>query len=145
MSGEAHQHRRVLRQQPKGRGENIAGGRPRCRFVLSSLPLRLVAAIALVALGLPQPAPAETFDQASFRVLAQICASEPPSLEDQKVGLNLITRCRSNTPAGAVSAAPAAVSPQASAGPTIERRLQAVRESEERRREAGATRAIYAS
>ena len=44
-----------------------------------------------------------------------------------------------------VSATPATVSPQGTGGPAIERRLQAVRESEERRREAGLTRAIPAS
>ena len=148
MVGEGHQSRRVNGGMLRSAGAPRAvAGKWSPRPALASLTaaVGLLAALILVALGAPQPGAAQTFDEASFRVLDQICNSEPPSLEDQGVGSNLITRCRSNTPGGAVSAAPAAVSPQAAAGPTIERRLQAVRESEERRREAGATRAIYAS
>jgi uncharacterized protein YhjY with autotransporter beta-barrel domain len=102
----------------------------------------MFAASALIAAGLPRPAPAQTFDEASFRTLQGICGG---NLEEEGVGPNLTAFCQGNTPAGAISAAPAAVSPQVSAGPMIERRLQAVRESEERRREAGAIRAVYAS
>jgi outer membrane lipase/esterase len=60
-------------------------------------------------------------------------------------GSNLEAVLVENAPTGAVSAAPAAVSPQGTAGPSIERRLQAVRESEERRREADSGRIMYAS
>jgi hypothetical protein len=77
-----------------------------------------------------------------FPALQEICES---NLEAEGVGPNLTAFCQGNTPAGAVSAAPAGAAPQASAGPAIERRLQAVRESEEYRREAASTRAIYAS
>jgi uncharacterized protein YhjY with autotransporter beta-barrel domain len=162
MSGKAHQHWRVLRQQQTGKGENTAaGGRPPCRFALPCLgwPATVFAATALVALGLPQSAPAQTFDQASKEALDEIvfgnfanaCSPDlpeptPPCWVTPGSDLfRLADILEDNAPAGVVSAAPAAASPQAAAGPTIERRLQAVRESEERRREAGATRAIYAS
>jgi outer membrane autotransporter protein len=103
-----------------------------------------LAALTLVTLGLPQAAVAQTFDEASLPVLVQIC-SDVGGGTATGVGPNLVALCGGNAPTGVISAAPAVVSPQAAAGPAIERRLQAVRESEERRREAGLTRAIPAS
>jgi uncharacterized protein YhjY with autotransporter beta-barrel domain len=146
MSSEADQAWYVSNSRLGGRNGNVrAGGRPCCRLAFPSLRLGLVAATALVALDLPQAAPAQTFDEASSRALLQICGISPPGTSLAIPGSNLEQRCQGNITGSVVSAAPAAVSPQAAAGPTIERRLQAVRESEERRREAGATRAIYAS
>jgi uncharacterized protein YhjY with autotransporter beta-barrel domain len=127
---------------------------------LASL-IRAFAALALVLLRLPQATVAQTFDEAFFLTLAEIgsnfvsldgCDFRPKGQPGCWItpGSNLARLAEevgSNAPTGVVSAAPAAVSPQAPAGPTIERRLQAVRESEERRREAGlmiAVPAVYA-
>ena len=113
----------------------------------------MFATAGLVALGLPQAAVAQTFEEASFRTLDQITSTletsaacrAPPSPDCWITPGSNIENLVNNAPAGVVSAAPATVSPQGRAGMAIERRLQAVRESEERRREAGLTRAIPAS
>jgi hypothetical protein len=107
----------------------------------------VLAASALVALALPQAAPAQTFDQASNEALREIVFDNfdgscvPDLTPDCWVTpgsdlFRLADILKDNAPAGVVSAAPAAASPQAAGAPAIERRLQAVRESEERRREA---------
>jgi uncharacterized protein YhjY with autotransporter beta-barrel domain len=104
----------------------------------------MLAAPALVALALPQAPVAQTFDEASLPVLFNICLDvNNESAPD--VGPKLVALCNGNVPAGVVSAAPATVSAQGTGGPAIERRLQAVRESEERRREAGLIQTIPAS
>jgi uncharacterized protein YhjY with autotransporter beta-barrel domain len=103
----------------------------------------ILAALALLALGLPQAAVAQTFDEASLVVLNEICSAIGGGATG--FGPNLVALCGGNAPTGVVSAAPATVSPQAGGGMAIERRLQAVRESEERRREAGLIQAIPAS
>ena len=102
---------------------------------------------ALLSLESMQPALAQTFDEASIEALRQICqgaAGEfPPTITVTSEALQFL--CFRNAPQGVLSASPAAVSPQAAGGETIERRLQAVRESEERRREAASGRIMYAS
>jgi uncharacterized protein YhjY with autotransporter beta-barrel domain len=112
----------------------------------------VLAAPSLVVLGLAQVAPAQTFDEASFAALSAIdlnfeesCVDPPSSNCWVTPGSNLAIFLQDNAPAGVVSAAPATVSPQAGGGMAIERRLQAVRESEERRRETGLIQAIPAS
>jgi hypothetical protein len=119
--------------------------------------LVLVLALATVAaLRMPQPASAQTFEDASFSALTHIvfgnfANSCVPELTPEcwvTPGSDLFRLAdilKDNAPAGVVSAAPAAVSPQAAGGQAIERRLQAVRESEERRREAASGRILYAS
>lgn len=132
----------------------MPGGKERARSALPWLTalVGMLAAPALVALGLPHAAAAQTFDDASFRALFEIDNNFGTNCEPDFTaacwvtpGTNLATFLRNNQPAGVVSAAPATVSPQAGTGTAIERRLQAVRESEERRREAGLTRVIPAS
>jgi uncharacterized protein YhjY with autotransporter beta-barrel domain len=142
MSGEAHRDRRVTWKRPKSKGRALDVA---YRGRLWSTHLHSAASLgvfmALVGLSSPQPVRGQTFDEASSQTLQEIIDNnwiKPGSALERLVS-------EGNTPAGMVSAAPAAVSPQATAGPTIERRLQAVRESEERRREAGVTRAIPAS
>jgi uncharacterized protein YhjY with autotransporter beta-barrel domain len=98
----------------------------------------------LVALGLAHAASAQTFDEASLAVLFDICL-DVNNQTGIEVGPSLFALCNGNVPAGVVSAAPAAVSPQAGGGMAIERRLQAVRESEERRRDAGLGQVVPAS
>jgi hypothetical protein len=149
MVGEAHQARRVKGEQSNGEnGSAIAG---RAAFKSSSAHqnlaalIRIVAAVALAASGPPQSASAQTFDEASTRALNELCV-ENEITGFPELGPNLQQRCndRGNASSGVLSPVPATASRQP-AGPAIERRLQTVRESEERRREAGATRAIYAS
>ena len=112
------------------------------RQVRGSL-VRMLAGLALIALAPPTAAVAQTFDETSLAVLVQICSDLNGGVIE--VGPNLDALCNNNAPTGGVSAAPATVSPQAAAGPAIERRLQAVRESEERRRDVGLARAIPAA
>ena len=147
MSGEAHQHRRVTRKQPRSKGQcatarRAAERKPWSRTAVSCLGrlVKVFAACALIAWGMPQPAVAETFDDAVFRALQEIAEEMFKKRSDR-----ISTSSAGGTLRRGRSAAPAAAAPQAAAGPTIERRLQAVRRSEERRREVGATRAIYAS
>jgi uncharacterized protein YhjY with autotransporter beta-barrel domain len=118
---------------------------------------RMIAAPALVALALPQPAVSQTFDQTSFDALDEIIVNRVTACLPQPQGQpgcwitpgspldTLAFNLSQNQPTGVVSAVPAAVSPQAGPGMAIERRLQAVRESEERRRAAGPIRAIPAA
>jgi hypothetical protein len=156
MSGKAHQSQRVKRKQRKseGRGAAADGAARDTPWPRSALPCWLVGLFAATAIAssLPQPAPAQTFDEASERSLFEIndnfgefCGVPRRAGCWVRPGSDLDRLLTNNTPAGVLSAAPTTVAPQAAAGPSIERRLQAVRESDERRREAGAARAIYAS
>jgi outer membrane autotransporter protein len=88
----------------------------------------------------PPPVSAETFDEAATRALLEI-------LNNNWDTGALANATSGNMPSGVVSAAPAATTTQTqtNAGAAVERRLQAVRESEERRRKRSATPAIYAS
>ena len=97
----------------------------------------LGACVALLALGSPEPALGQTFEEAFFRALRHIT--------DFKLGTGPLEQLNNNAPAGVVSAAPATTTQQAGAESAIERRLQTVRESEERRRRSGTTQATYAS
>lgn len=160
MSYEADQ--RGIRKLPN-RGGNIATMQMPClRWWSPSAPgfVRALAGTssALLALGLSQSAVAQTFDQASLTALQEIRGNLLESNQSPCEGMQiddslpcwltpgtLATFLSGNEPAGAVSAVPATVSPQAGGGMAIERRLQAVRESEERRREARLTTAIPAS
>jgi outer membrane autotransporter protein len=127
MLGEARRNRLPARTRPKSASDS-----PR--------PLVAVALAfgILVALGSPQPVPAQTFQEASFGALEEIGAKGWAEGLLKKI-------LDGNTPSGVVSAAPSTTTQQAGTGAAIERRLQTVRESEERRRESGAGRAIYAS
>jgi uncharacterized protein YhjY with autotransporter beta-barrel domain len=160
MVGEANRDWGVTRKRPIVWGESAATGaavRSPCFWSKDRYQATLVgmaAAVSLSAVGLLQPAAAQTFENVSSEVLRQIvqnfqtpdvCEPEPTPACWVTPGSDLFDLFSRNAPAGVVSAAPAAVSPQAAGRPTVERRLQAVRESEERRREAGFARAIYAS
>jgi hypothetical protein len=79
----------------------------------------ILAALALLALGLPQAAVAQTFDEASLVVLNEICSAIGGG-NTTGVGPNLVALCGGNAPTGVVSAAPATVSPQAGGGMAIE-------------------------
>ncbi len=87
MSGKAHQDRRVTHEQPKGKcreaaAAGAAGGKSRSCASLPGTVVGMFAVPALVALGLPQPAPAQTFDDASSQPCsrsAQISPVEPTS------------------------------------------------------------------
>jgi outer membrane autotransporter protein len=126
MSREGHSDRRVARKQPKGTS--------RC-----TLPQAAVAlAVSMALAGLESPVRAQTFDEAATRALKII--------SDNRLATGpLANVLNNNMNAGVVSAAPATVTSQTTAEAAIERRLQAVRESEERRRKSGATPAMYAS
>jgi uncharacterized protein YhjY with autotransporter beta-barrel domain len=127
MSGEAHRNR-PARTRPKSGSESL---RP-------PVAAALAAFVIFVALGSPQPVRAQTFEEASFGAL-EVIRNNLWAKDALKTILN------GNMPSGVVSAAPATTTQQAGAGSAIERRLQTVRESEERRRESGATQAVYAS
>jgi hypothetical protein len=144
MAGNEHQERRTPDRRSNGNRGSAGPGKQSFRSgpAFRAPTVGALAALALLIPGSPNPAAAQTFDQAVFPALQEICEG---NLEAEGVGPNLTAFCQGNTPSGAVSAAPAGASPQASAGPAIERRLQAVRESEEYRREAASTRAIYAA
>ena len=127
MSDEAHGDRRVARKQRTGT--------PRSTCSHSAVALAVSTALAL--LGWPQPTPAQTFDEAATRALREI-------LEDSH-GTGPLARFNGNAAQSAFSAAPATGTPQPTAEAAIERRLQAVRESEERRRKSNAAPTMYAS
>jgi uncharacterized protein YhjY with autotransporter beta-barrel domain len=150
MSGNAHQDHRATGAHPNDKRRKAAvaeasGGKSWFSSPYLVTVVGMFSVPALIALGLPRPAPAQTFDEASSTALLEICGISTGQPIQAPEESNLFLRCTGNITGSVVSAAPATVSPQAAAGPTIERRLQAMRESEERRREAGATRTIYAS
>jgi outer membrane autotransporter protein len=97
----------------------------------------LAALLALLAPGSPPPARGETFEVASLRALREISSNG--------WGTGPLADFNENFPAGVVSAAPATTTQQAGGASAIERRLQTVRESEERRRSSGVAPAMYAS
>ena len=134
MSGKFHERGRRSEQRRGDRASGVAAA---------------VATVALVALELMQPAQGQTFDRASFAALNQICAiaAEQFPLEsgDIELGETLDFLCFGNAAGGVISAVPATASPQAPAGTSIERRQQAVRESEERRREISSLQTMPAS
>jgi outer membrane autotransporter protein len=127
MSGEAHGDRRVARTQQMGTS----------RRTLLHSAVAFAVSMTLTGLGLPQTVRAQTFDEAYGRTLLEIVSNN--------WGTGPLETRNGNMAQGVVSAAPASVTPQPSAEAAIERRLQAVRESEERRRKSGATSAMYAS
>jgi hypothetical protein len=128
MSGGARWDQRVARKPPNGKSKPA----------LLHSAAGIAVFMALVGLGSPQPIGAQTFDEASSRALREII--------DNRWAKDALQRVlEQNAPAGVVSAAPATLTPQPTAEAAIERRLQAVRESEERRRKSGATLAVYAS
>jgi hypothetical protein len=161
MSGEAH--RDLLFWWKQFKDEHDARTQERCRRELclsSVIPFSTFLAITLaisatITCGLMHAAAGQTFDEAFSRALTvdavnnfgEFCFSDLPGCwiipgSDLEA---LAEELASNVATGALSATPATASPQAAAGPAIERRLQAVRESEERRREAGLTGVIPAS
>ncbi len=156
MSGEVHADRTVPREQSNGELGNAAIGTEAKLRSLASL-VSLFSVPALVAIGLPQATAAQPFDEASFNTLDAIrlnflgpCNSKPSGQAGCWItpGSNLdrlAFQLSQNMPAGVVSAAPAAVTPQAEGGLAVERRLQAVRVSKVRSREPGPVRAIRAS
>ena len=106
----------------------------------------LFAALALVVFGLPRPAPAQTFSEASLAALLDVCGLSPtPANVTRGPKLQSLCDQNQNVPSGQVSAAPATGQAAAEVGPAIERRLQAVRESKERPLELGSVEAIPAS
>jgi uncharacterized protein YhjY with autotransporter beta-barrel domain len=116
------------------------GGRWPCLTVPSWTAPGLFAIPAIVVFGLSHPVPAQPFDALAF--LQDVC------FRNVTFGSNLKQLCQhsiENTPSGGVSAAPATGQAAAGVGPAIERRLQAVRESKELMKEAGATEVMYAS
>jgi outer membrane autotransporter protein len=127
MSGEAHGDRRGAHTQRKGTS----------RSTLLHSAVALAVSMTLTGPGLPQPVRAQTFDEAYRRTLLEIIRNDWERGPLERFGGNMAQ--------GVVSAAPATVTPQPTAEAAIERRLQAVRESEERRRKTGATPAMYAS
>jgi uncharacterized protein YhjY with autotransporter beta-barrel domain len=151
MSGNADRSQRLRRKQYEAAASTY-------RSAHLYLPRVVKAFVALLALGLAQPVAPQTFDQASIAALREIvfdnfansCVPDPPEptmacwVTPGSDLFRLADILRENAPAGVISAAPAAASPQAAGGQVIERRLQAVRESEERRREAGSGRIVYA-
>jgi hypothetical protein len=158
MSGDTRRDQEATPMRPNGESGNAAIGmsNPRVpsRFAQPSLASLLGA---VVVFGLPQVAVAQTFDDAISEALNGIQLNFSDTCQINEPGcwitpgsdlaglLSEGLNPDNNAVAGAVSAAPATVSPGASAAPAIERRLQAVRESEEERREAGLTRVIRAS
>ena len=131
MSSEAHPDRCLARKQRTGAS--------RSTFVYSAAALAVSMALAL--LEWPQSVRAQTFDEATTRALRKIL------LDDQgnSHATGPLAEFNGNAAQGSVSAAPATVTPQPAVEAAIERRLQAVRESEERRRKSGAAPAMYAS
>jgi outer membrane autotransporter protein len=130
MSSEAHADRRRARKQRTGTS--------RSTFAHSAVALAVSMALAL--LGWPQPVRAQTFDEAATRALREILTAEPNGH-----GTGPLARFNGNAAQSAFSAAPATGTPQPTAEAAIERRLQAVRESEERRRNSSAAPTMYAS
>jgi outer membrane autotransporter protein len=127
MSGEAQRARRVTCTQRKITSRSA---------VLQSA-VALAVSAALAGLGLPLPVRADTFEEASTRVLEEI-------LFRKKWGTGPLASRNGNMGQGVVSAAPATTIQQPTSEAAIERRLQAVRESEERRRKSGAMPLMYA-
>ena len=149
MSGEAHQHRRVTRKQPRSKGQcatarRAAERKPWSRTAVSCSGrlVKVFAACALIAWGMPQPAVAETFDDAVFRALQEICGGNVQEEESDRIS---------------TSSAGGTLRRGRSRRPRLRRHRRRRRDrrssgacrqfakSEERRREVGATRAIYAS
>ena len=131
MSREAHADRRRAHQQRTGTS--------RSTFVHSAVALAVSMPLALA--GWPQPVPAQTFDEAATRALREILTSD----EGNGHGTGPLARFNGNAAASVFSATPATGTPQTTAEAAIERRLQAVRESEERRRKSSAAPTMYAS
>lgn len=161
MPDEANQARKATCKRSPGVIDNTAigdSGPKRCsRFARSSFALliKMLAAPALALFGPSQPAVAQTFDQAMsdalldiFQNFAEVCDFDQPGCwitPGSNLFILLDDQLSGNEPSGGVSAQPATASPQAAAGMAIERRLQAVRESEEPKREAGLIQAIPAA
>ena len=148
--GARRQDRSTTGRQPSGKSGSAAVKlATRLAMVLLRrprwAPAGLLAASWLVVFGLPHPAPAQPFDQASSAALTTACRNFLDG--NAKLSSNMQHLCGIiNSPTGVVSTAPATPEVAAGAGPVIERRLQALRPSKEKmQEEAEATEVVYAS